>query len=115
MKWAFVSLLGISLLGNVALAHEKHHHDHRGSWCDRHPHACEEHRGFHDHEKHRFEKWCKRHPRACQEYRNPPRPIVLVPPSPVIVVPPQPPQHDHRSSWCKRHPHKCEERRHHHH
>ncbi len=106
--FALVALLGFSLWGNTAFAHE------RGDWCRRHPHACEEHRGFHDHEKHRFDKWCRRHPHACQEYRNPPRPIVLVPPAPVIVVP-QPQQQESRSSWCRRHPHRCEEHRHHRH
>jgi hypothetical protein len=111
MKWVFVSLLGISLLGNVAFAHGNN----KGSWCERHPHACEEHRGFNDREKHRFEKWCKRHPRACQEYRNPPRPIILVPPAPVIVVPPQQPQYGGHKTWCERHPRKCEEQRRHRH
>jgi len=108
MKWVFVSLLGISLLGNVAWAHGNN----EGSWCERHPRACEERRGYRDHDKHRIGKWCKRHPRACQEYSNPPRPIVIVPPpAPVIVVPAP---GGNRDSWCRRHPNRCEERRHRH-
>lgn len=102
-----VALLGFSLWGNATFAR-----DH--GWCERHPRACEEHRGYRDHDRHRIDKWCKRHPRACQEYSNPPRQIILVPPAPVIVVPPQQPQHDGRDSWCRKHPHKCEERRHRH-
>ncbi len=104
-----IALVGFSIWGNAVFAHE------RGDWCSRHPRACEERRGYHDHDRHRIEKWCRRHPRACQEYNNPPRPIVLVPPAPVVVVPPQQPQYDGRDAWCRRHPHKCEDHRHHRH
>jgi|WetSurMetagenome_2_1015567.scaffolds.fasta_scaffold11509_7 hypothetical protein len=84
--WLALSLLGLSVISTNLYAHE------RDDWCRRHPRACEEHRGFNDHDKHRFERWCRHHPQACHEYRNPPRPVVVVPPAPpAVIVRPAPP------------------------
>lgn len=104
--WLALGLLGLSVVSSNLYAHE------RDGWCSRHPRACEDHRGFYDQDKHRFNRWCRRHPHACQEYRALP-PVVVIPQPPAVVV--VPPQNNGRDDWCRRHPHKCDDHRHHHH